>query len=69
MKKWIWNFLVIVALGLLIISAVNGNIILAILSLSLALFLKRYNERIKLPGFYRKIFLRQDVDAHPRTNQ
>ncbi|WAA12695.1 hypothetical protein [Fervidibacillus halotolerans] len=49
MNKWLWYFLVLIALSLLVFSFIKGNAILAIIAFLLAMFLKRYYQSIPLP--------------------
>lgn len=54
MNKWLWYFLVVIALGLLIISLLTGKFVLSLFALVLTLFLKRYYHKIPLPAVYTK---------------
>nr|WP_295970354.1 hypothetical protein [uncultured Bacillus sp.] len=54
MNKWLWYSLVLVATVLLILSFLTGELVIALATLGLTLFLKRYYHQIPLPKFYTK---------------
>jgi len=51
MNKWLWYSLVLIAIGLLLLSMLTGKLILSVMTLLLALFLKRYYHSIPLPKY------------------
>ena len=54
MNKWIWYAGVVAAMVLFILSLLTGKILLSIISLIFALFLKQFYNKIPLPRVYIK---------------
>ncbi len=54
MNKWMWYFGVVIATFFFILSLLTGQILPSIMAFSIALFLKRYYDKIPLPRVYTK---------------
>ncbi|MGG5253642.1 hypothetical protein ACQYAD_09110 [Neobacillus sp. SM06] len=54
MNKWMWYAGVVAAMVLFILSLLTGKILISIISLIFALFLKRFYHKIPLPRVYTK---------------